>query len=147
MNASAMIDHRAWPHLARARVIARKCSHGGVIKSRFCASEKNANTLSRGCDSQRCDSKFRTRIKSGLFPMNLFLFQPGAEAMIAISNPLKPWTLRHLIRRIHLIRHFHHIRPWSFAVATAQQLTRLSLAQPRRWLAALQALPRTRPAL
>ena len=46
------------------RVRVRKCSHGGVIKSRFCASEKNANTFSRDCGNQSCEWKFRThRVK------------------------------------------------------------------------------------
>src|SRR5262249_41458810 len=48
-------------------VIVRKCSHGGVIKSRFCASEKNAKTFSRDCGNQSCDWKFRTRIESNRF--------------------------------------------------------------------------------
>lgn len=45
----------------------RKCSHGGVIRSRFCASAKNANTSSRGRGSQSCDWKFRTRMKPNRF--------------------------------------------------------------------------------
>src|SRR5215475_6054432 len=64
-------------------VIVRKCSHGGVIKSRFCASEKNANTLSRDCGNQSCDWKFRTR-------MALSLELSGLARFHKFHSPLVP---------------------------------------------------------
>src|SRR5215467_13789926 len=54
---------RIWPEHG---VIVWKCSHGGVIRSRLCASEKNANTLSRDWGSQSCDWKFLTRMALSL---------------------------------------------------------------------------------
>ena len=69
------------------RVRVRKCSHGGVIKSRFCASEKNANTLSRDCGNQSCEWKFRTRIESNRFRGICSCFE-SAKAMIAIPTHL-----------------------------------------------------------
>ena len=47
-------------------VIIRKRTHGGVIASRFCASEKNANTSPRGRGSQSSEIKWRIFTPLGL---------------------------------------------------------------------------------
>jgi hypothetical protein len=83
-----------------------------VIKSRFCASEKKANTLPRGCGSQSCDSKFRTRIKPSRSQLNRQFKVLGAPDPGRCFSTILPrvWPARDLIVSLHHLRHWKSLR-------------------------------------